>query len=103
VKSENLAPFANGRGAGLVGRSQVVRRHDICRHTSPRQASHAIINTSPEPFSYWVTSISEEAMVFSGLWLALHHPARFLMLPGLFVLQMLWLLPKLWRDIEVLR
>jgi hypothetical protein len=41
-------------------------------------------------------------MVFSGLWFAFHHPARFLMLPGLFVLQMLWLLPKLWRDIEVL-
>lgn len=82
--------------AGLFGGTITAGTH----LTKP--GNRAIVNTSPEPFSNWVASLSEEAMAFGGLWLVFHHPAGFLMLRGLIVLLMLWLLLKLWRAIKVL-
>lgn len=61
-----------------------------------KAGSRALINASPEPFSNWAASFSEEAMVFSGLWLALSYPLAFLVGMAIFVLGALWLLPKLW-------
>ena len=67
-------------------------------------ASHATkasgrvaINTSPEPFSNWIVSLLEDVLVIGGLILALFNPVWFLILFGLFILMVLWLLPKLWR------
>ncbi len=58
------------------------------------------INTSPEPFSNWTASISEEAAVLGGFWLMLSHPWVFLGLLALFLLLLVWLLPKLWRFVR---
>jgi len=55
------------------------------------------INTSPEPFSNWTASVSEEAAVLGGFWLMLAHPWIFLGLLTLFLVLLVWLLPKLWR------
>ncbi len=55
------------------------------------------INASPEPFSNWGASLSEDAAVLGGFWLMLQHPALFLGCLALFVLLMIVLLPKLWR------
>jgi hypothetical protein len=58
-----------------------------------------LINTSPEPVSNWLASISEDVAVFGGLWVALNHPVLFLIGFIAFLLLLIWLLPKLWRGI----
>ncbi|MGB5473995.1 MAG: DUF4126 domain-containing protein, partial [Gammaproteobacteria bacterium] len=59
-----------------------------------------LINASPEPFSNWFASVGEDVAVIAGLWTALHNPALFIVLLVLFILLMIWLLPKLWRGIK---
>jgi hypothetical protein len=66
-----------------------------------KAGTRALINTSPEPFSNWTASIAEDIGVIGGLWLALNHPALFLVALLLFVLLLIWLLPKLWRGIKL--
>ncbi|HEY6546142.1 MAG TPA: DUF4126 domain-containing protein [Dokdonella sp.] len=64
-----------------------------------KSGSRAAINTSPEPFSNWSASLGEDGLVLGGLWLAIAHPAVFLVLLVLFLLLLAWLLPKLARFI----
>lgn len=65
-----------------------------------KAGTRVLINASPEPFSNWVMSICEDVLVVGGLWTALQHPWVFLGLLALFVLLMVWLLPKIWRGIK---
>ncbi|WP_126456655.1 DUF4126 domain-containing protein [Sulfuriflexus mobilis] len=65
-----------------------------------KAGSRVLINTSPEPFSNWVASVTEDALVIGGLWTALNHPWLFILLLVLFIALMIWLLPKLWRGIK---
>lgn len=65
-----------------------------------KAGSRIMINTSPEPFSNWVASVAEDVMVVGGLWTALNHPWLFIVLLVLFIVLMIWLLPKLWRGIK---
>lgn len=65
-----------------------------------KSGSRLLINTSPEPASNWTASVSEDLMVIAGLWTALNHPVVFLILLALFIVMMIWLLPKLWRVIK---
>ena len=65
-----------------------------------KAGTRVLINTSPEPFSNWGASIGEDIAVFAGLWAALQHPVLFLVLLVLFILLMVWLLPKLFRAIK---
>ena len=64
-----------------------------------KSGSRAAINTSPEPFSNWTASASEDGLVLGGLWVAIAHPEVFLVLLVLFLLLLAWLLPKLLRFI----
>jgi hypothetical protein len=64
--------------------------------------SRAMINTSPEPLSNWGASLGEDGLTLGGLWLAFAHPVVFLILLGVFLLLLIWLLPKLWRGIRSL-
>ncbi len=66
-----------------------------------KAGSRALINTSPEPFSNWTVSFGEEGLVAVGLWLALVHPAAFLVFIVLFIGMVIWLLPKLWRGVTL--
>ena len=77
--------------AGLLGGTLSAGTHAL------KAGSRALINTSPEPFSNIVTSLGEDALVTSGLAVAIFHPLLFLILLGGFVLLLIWLLPKLWR------
>lgn len=79
---------------GLAGGALVTGTH------LTKSATRAIINHSPEPFSNWMASFMEEFVVLVGLWLIHAHPLIFLVLLGLFVLLMIWLLPKLWRGLR---
>lgn len=80
--------------AGLLGGTVAAGAHFA------KAGSRALINTSPEPFSNWIASFSEDAASVGGLWLALQYPLLFLGLLAVFVLLALWLLPKLWRGVR---
>ncbi|MCS3903463.1 hypothetical protein J2T55_001484 [Methylohalomonas lacus] len=64
-----------------------------------KAGSRVLINTSPEPFSNWATSLGEDAVVIGGLWAALFHPVIFLVALLVFIIVMIWLLPKIWRGL----
>lgn len=65
-----------------------------------KTGSRVLINTSPEPFSNWTASISEDLVVIGGLWASLHYPWLFIGLLTLSMLLIIWLLPKLWRALK---
>jgi uncharacterized protein DUF4126 len=62
-----------------------------------KASSRAVINTSPEPFSNWGASFTEDVAVGGLLWLAVTHPFVAAAVVLMFVVLMLWLLPKAWR------
>lgn len=80
--------------AFLVGGTLAAGTH------ATKTGSRILINTSPEPVSNWITSIGEDIVVIAGLWTALNHPVLFLVLLGIFILVMIWLLPRIWRAIQ---
>ena len=45
-----------------------------------KAGARSAINTSPEPFSNWAASFTEDVAVPAGLWLAIAYPAVFLVL-----------------------
>jgi hypothetical protein len=65
-----------------------------------KASTRIMINTSPEPFTNWIASVTEDLGVVGGLLLALKHPAVFLVALALFFLFLIWLLPKLWHGIR---
>ncbi len=65
-----------------------------------KAGSRVLINSSPEPFSNWLASVGEDIAVIMGLWTALFNPVLFIVLLVLFILLMIWLLPKIWRGIK---
>ena len=67
-----------------------------------KAGSRLLINTSPEPFTNWTASIVEDIMVIGGIWAAVNHPWLFIVLLALFILLLIWLMPKLWRGIKML-
>ena len=77
--------------AGLLGGTLAAGTHIA------KTGSRALINTSPEPFSNVVASLTEDVTVIGGLALAIAHPITFLCLLAAFVALLVWLLPKLVR------
>lgn len=67
-----------------------------------KATSRAVINTSPEPFSNWFASFFEDILAIGGVLLAVFNPIVFLALLALFVLLVIWLVPKLWRVLRFL-
>jgi len=65
-----------------------------------KSGGRVLINTSPEPFSNWVVSITEDVAVIGGLWAALQYPWLFVVFIVLFIILIIWLLPKIWRGIK---
>ena len=76
--------------AGIMGGTLSATSH------TTKAGTRALINTSPEPFSNWGASITEDLMVFAGLWAALNHPVVFLCFLALFIAVAIWILPKIW-------
>ena len=70
-------------------------------HTT-KAGSRLLINTSPEPVTNWTVSISEDLLVIGGLWTALYHPTLFIIGLIIFILMMIWLLPRLWRLVKTI-
>ena len=80
--------------AALVGGSLAAATH------ATKAGSRVLINTSPEPVSNWTASFTEDLIVLGGLWTALNSPMYFLIALAVFIVLMIWLLPKLWRGVK---
>lgn len=55
------------------------------------------INASPEPFSNWVASVTEDVTVFGSIWLMFNHPIVMMVLVLVFLALVVWLVPKIYR------
>ena len=81
--------------AGILGGGIAATSH------TAKASTRLLINTSPEPVSNWSASISEDLLVLGGLWAALNYPVVFLALFVIFIVVIIWALPKLWRLIKM--
>ena len=82
--------------AALLGGAVVTGTH------LAKSGTRALINTSPEPFSNWGASATEDISLFGILFLMWQHPLALLILLALFIVLICWLLPKIvrgWRAI----
>ena len=80
--------------AGILGGGVAAGTH------ATKAGTRALINTSPEPFTNWTASVVEDVAVIGGVWTALQYPWLFISFLIVFILVMIWLLPKLWRGIK---
>jgi hypothetical protein len=55
------------------------------------------INASPEPFSNWFASVTEDLAVLGGIWMIFNHPVLMLILVLSFLALVAWLAPRLFR------
>lgn len=65
-----------------------------------KAGSRVLINTSPEPFSNWTASLTEDALAAGAVWFSLKYPLLMLGLLVVLTALMIWLLPKLWRGVR---
>lgn len=79
--------------AALLGGGMAASTH------ATKSGARILINTSPEPITNWMTSLGEDAVVIVGLWTALHYPLIFVAFLVVFILLLIWLLPKIWRGV----
>jgi Domain of unknown function (DUF4126) len=80
--------------SGILGGGVSLATH------AAKSGSRVLINTSPEPVTNWTASIMEDIAVFTGMWAALVHPGLFIVFFILFILLLIWILPKLWKGIK---
>jgi hypothetical protein len=77
--------------AAILGGSIAAAMH------AAKAGTRAALNLSPEPFSNWAASLSEDALVPLGLWLAIAHPLVFFallaacLIAAVFLARLLWL------------
>ncbi|MEI6708778.1 MAG: DUF4126 domain-containing protein [Methylococcales bacterium] len=80
--------------AAILGGSMAAGSHVT------KAGTRVLINTSPEPFTNWFASVTEDVMVVTGVWSCINHPALFLVGLAVFIVLMILLLPKIWAGIK---
>ncbi|HEX4944312.1 MAG TPA: DUF4126 domain-containing protein [Usitatibacteraceae bacterium] len=70
--------------AGLLGGTITAGTHFA------KAGGRVAINASPEPFSNWIASFTEDAMVLGGIWIALNHPIVFMASLAVFMAFAAW-------------
>ena len=55
------------------------------------------INASPEPFSNWAASVTEDIAVLGSIWMIYNHPIIMIILVIGFLALTVWLVPKIFR------
>ena len=65
-----------------------------------KAGSRVLLNASPEPFSNWAASFTEDALAAGTVWFAFKYPLALLVILVLLIVLMVWLLPKLWRGVR---
>jgi len=79
--------------AALFGGGMAASTH------ATKAGTRVLINASPEPFTNLFASLGEDVAVIAGLWTALHYPLLFVAFIIIFVLLLIWVLPKIWGGI----
>jgi hypothetical protein len=79
--------------AALLGGGLTASTH------ATKSGARVLINTSPEPITNWAASLGEDAAVIMGLWTALHYPLVFIVFLVVFILLLVWLLPRIWKGV----
>jgi len=80
--------------AAIVGGGLAAGSH------ASKAGSRMLINASPEPFSNWIASVSEDVVVITGVWACINHPVLFLIALAGFIVLMIWLLPRIWTGVK---
>jgi len=80
--------------AGLAGGTLAGATH------ATKAGTRLLINTSPEPFSNWAASITEDVLVIGAMWTVLYHPYIFIALLAVCMLFIAWFLPKVWKAVR---
>lgn len=62
-----------------------------------KATSRLAINASPEPFSNWAASFTEDITVLGSIWMIFNHPIVMLVLIFTFLALVIWLVPKIFR------
>jgi len=65
-----------------------------------KTGARILINSSPEPVTNWTASVAEDLLVIGGIWTALNYPWLFIGALIIFICLMIWLLPKVWKNIK---
>ena len=65
-----------------------------------KATARAAANTSPEPVSNWVLSLAEDVVAVAAVVLAALHPFVILAVIAVFLLLLVWLLPKVLRRLR---
>lgn len=81
--------------AGILGGGVSAVTH------ATKAGTRVLINMSPEPFTNSIASVGEDALVVAGLWGALNYPLVFLTGLVVFLLALVWILPKIWRGVRI--
>lgn len=77
--------------AMLAGGSIALAAH------ATKATTRLAINASPEPFSNWAASVTEDVAVLGGIWMIFNHPLIMLILVVAFVALGIWIVPKIFR------
>ena len=80
--------------AAILGGSLAAAMH------AAKAGARAAINLSPEPFSNWAASLSEDALVPIGLWLAIAHPLVFFVLLAACLIAAVMLVRLAWTGVQ---
>ena len=83
-----------GIAAGILGGAVAAGSH------MTKASARALINTSPEPFSNWTASFTEDTVSLGVLWAAIAFPLLALAFVLVFAIVAIWLMPKLWRGLK---
>ena len=80
--------------AALLGGSLTATTHFA------KSGTRAVANTSPEPFSNVMLSLTEDVAVVGGTWLATAHPEIFLVAIAVFTVLALLLIRFVWKGVR---
>lgn len=75
----------------LAGGSLALVAHGV------KATTRLAINASPEPFSNWAASFTEDLAVLGSIWMIFNHPILMLMVICIFIALVVWLVPKIFR------
>jgi uncharacterized membrane protein HdeD (DUF308 family) len=78
----------------LVGGGLALSTHGV------KATTRAAANTSPEPFSNWALSILEDVITIGAAVLSVLHPVAILAVILIFLLLLVWILPKVVRRLR---
>lgn len=82
--------------AGLLGGGVSAVTH------ATKAGTRVLLNASPEPFTNSIASVGEDVVVMAGLWTAFNYPILFLVALAVFLIAMIWILPKIWKGVRLL-